>query len=225
MSFEAVKAVYEHSPATDGPDQAVLLALAFHANLESGQAWPAVSTLVRETKYSEATVRRSLTSLEEELGVIVRTVGTHPDFPKDPGRQPVCWVIRLDGYQSDTPVTCDRPGVSERNPRGRTVRPEPQGTSIEPQRNTPAPSAQGSVPFSKKQRANLDGKLTRLWRARSETREDIRDFALSVTGNPVDGVSDLDDSEVVELISLLEKRAECEREYDEDTEDGFFWRR
>jgi hypothetical protein len=56
--------------------KAVLSALAFHSNNDSGQSWPSVPLLARETGYKETAVKNALKLLEAEE--FISKVGTKP---------------------------------------------------------------------------------------------------------------------------------------------------
>jgi hypothetical protein len=59
MSIRAVRWVLENS-TSKGAARLVLLALAEHANRDTGEAWPSVATLQREANTSESSVRSAL---------------------------------------------------------------------------------------------------------------------------------------------------------------------
>jgi hypothetical protein len=56
--------------------KAVLSALAFHSNNDSGQSWPSVPLLARETGYKETAVKKAIKLLNAER--IISKVGTKP---------------------------------------------------------------------------------------------------------------------------------------------------
>ena len=63
MSYEAVKAIWEHS-AVEGAARLTLLAVGHHAD-EYGVCWPSVGRLTSMTKLDRSTVMRSLRRLEK----------------------------------------------------------------------------------------------------------------------------------------------------------------
>jgi len=75
VSVQAISWVLEHSRAEHG-ERLVLISLANHAGGEGGRAWPSISTIARESRLGESTVRGALNRLLT-LGEIVE-IGKGP---------------------------------------------------------------------------------------------------------------------------------------------------
>lgn len=63
VSIHVYRWAVKNSGANDGVEQAVLLNLADHAHDDGRDAFPSVSTIARETKFSEDSVRRAVARL------------------------------------------------------------------------------------------------------------------------------------------------------------------
>lgn len=92
-------------------ERAVLLALAYHANKNTGKAWPGVDTLAERSGYSRAKVYEALPKLETLLDHVKRPGWTTLwRFPADARsypqgvRNPEGWGVQnLDGWGSRGP--------------------------------------------------------------------------------------------------------------------------
>lgn len=165
MSIEAINWVLNYAPIpSDRRDASsltmVLVGLANHADPDGRNAFPAVSTLVRYSRLSESTVRRSLDALHD-LDLIAPSDPTIiAAYIKRADRRPQGWDLAIhlgypqeqDGVSPRHPAVAHgvstRPnGVSPRPERGVTVTPEP--SLIHP-RNHPAreraPEARSPLP-------------------------------------------------------------------------------
>lgn len=129
MSWQAVDAVMTSS-ATAGADRLVLLAIAWRANKDTAECWPAVPTIAADATVSERQVTRSVRVAVElgELEAIPRAGGA---ATTDPRYRPTLYRLKL-------------PGVTRRHLSGVTSRP-PRGDRVSPRFKEEQFSEQGAA--------------------------------------------------------------------------------
>lgn len=136
MSFKYTDLVTEHS-ATKGPDRAIMLVLALHANKDTGECWPSLSRIARHSGLTKRTVRRRLSKIEN-MGELRIKRRSHILQTKGGKQQSNLYQITL-----PPPKGRDRPSPPMRRQGGDTAAPKvgtlcPQGgdtASPEPKEN------------------------------------------------------------------------------------------
>ena len=72
--WELLRQCFEDAPTETGPEQSVLVHIAWHVNRKSGRAWPSTARLAAMTKFGRRTVCRAIDGLVDKR-VLVRRSG------------------------------------------------------------------------------------------------------------------------------------------------------
>jgi hypothetical protein len=126
MSIQAIAWVLEQSEATLA-DRLVLLAIANHADARGWNAYPSVPRIAEEARVAEATVYRSLSTLEQSGELIVH---------RHPGRSNKYVIAALNPSQIErgNPSQIERGPLASTRKTPRKLRPEPSLTVNQPSR-------------------------------------------------------------------------------------------
>lgn len=127
MSVQAMSWVLDHSRAENAA-RLVMISLANHASVDGSNAYPSISTIAREARCGESTVRHSIKALIA-LGEI-EDVGTGP-------RGTNCFRINM-VQRDDASVRVVRPRPGQRPPHERST---PAGSAAPQDLRPPAGSA------------------------------------------------------------------------------------
>ncbi|WP_175768513.1 hypothetical protein [Burkholderia cenocepacia] len=143
MSIQAMAWAIEQQIVTDPPARHLLLCLSNYADHLGRSAFPSAATLMRDTRLSRATLWRKLAVLEDSGAIKPGNQKVVAAYIDRSDKRPVCYDIvmcRLDdsgmpvdevaGSHAETSTEpagshSETSGVSHRNGRGLTVRPNP----------------------------------------------------------------------------------------------------
>lgn len=109
MSFYDTRAARSIAQSADltGPQLAVLLALCDRKNALTGECFPSVSTIAEDSRFSEATVKRSLDVLEHEKALISRK--------RRPGTRVYNYTLNLPTIVANDDTAPAQPAKSKRS--------------------------------------------------------------------------------------------------------------